>query len=76
MHDEIPPKPIPLAFATQVDVLFLVAGYQHYDQLGKLETEGLRIHFEINSIGPLLTAQALTPNLKPCSKVFSFEFAC
>jgi len=74
MDDESAAKP--LVFATQVDVLLVVAGYQHYDQLGKLDAEGLRIHFEINSIGPLLTAQALRPNLKPGSKVPSFQSAC
>jgi NAD(P)-dependent dehydrogenase (short-subunit alcohol dehydrogenase family) len=47
----------------------LVAGYQQWDRLGILDAEGLRKHFEVNAIGPILIVQALRPNLKPGSKV-------
>ena len=53
----------------QIDLLFLVAGYQHYDKLGDLDAEGLRIHFDINAIGPLLMVQALRQNLHKGCKV-------
>ena len=53
----------------QIDLLFLVAGYQHYDKLGDLDAQGLRIHFDINAIGPLLMVQALRQNLQKGCKV-------
>ena len=53
----------------QVSLLFLVAGYQHYDRFGDLNAEGLRIHFEINAIGPLLMVQAVRPILGKGAKV-------
>ncbi len=53
----------------QINLLFLVAGYQHYDKLGGLDAEGLKIHFDINAIGPLLMVQALRQNLQKGTKV-------
>ena len=53
----------------QISLLFLVAGYQHYDKFGGLDAAGLRIHFEINAIGPLLMVQAMRPNLGKGAKV-------
>ena len=50
-------------------LLLLVAGYQHYEKLGDLDAEGLRVHFEMNAIGPILVAQSLRPNLEAGSKV-------
>jgi NAD(P)-dependent dehydrogenase (short-subunit alcohol dehydrogenase family) len=55
----------------QVGLLLLVAGYQHLDKLGSLDAQGLRQHFEVNSIGPILVAQALRPNLGSGSKARS-----
>lgn len=46
-----------------------MAGYQHLDKLGSVDAEGLRKHFEINSIAPILIAQSLRPNLISGSKV-------
>ena len=55
--------------SVQIDLLFLVAGYQHYDKFGDLDAEGLKIHFDINAIGPLLMVQALRQNLGKGTKV-------
>lgn len=52
-----------------MNLLFLVAGYQHYDKFGDLTAEGLRIHFDINAIGPLLMVQALRQNLQAGTQV-------
>jgi short-subunit dehydrogenase len=57
--------------APQVALLLVVAGYQHYEKFGDLNADGLRIHFEINAIGPILMAQALRHNLESGSKVGS-----
>lgn len=46
-----------------------MAGYQHYDKFGDLNAEGLKIHFDINAIGPLLMVQALRQNLGKGTKV-------
>ncbi|KAK9917942.1 hypothetical protein WJX75_009959 [Coccomyxa subellipsoidea] len=53
----------------KVALLLVVAGYQHYEKFGDLNADGLRIHFEINAIGPILMAQALRHNLESGSKV-------
>ena len=56
----------------QINLLFLVAGYQHYDKLGGLDADGLKIHFDINAIGPLLMVQALRQNLQKGTKVLQY----
>lgn len=56
-----------------MNLLFLVAGYQHYEKLGDLTAEGLRIHFDINAIGPLLMVQALRQNLQAGTQVRHFQ---
>ena len=57
------------ALAEQIGILLVVAGYQHLDKLGGLDAEGLRQHFEVNAIGPILAVQALRPNLGKGTKV-------
>lgn len=47
--------------ALQVALLLVVAGYQHLDSLADVSADGLRQHFEVNSIGPLMAVQALRP---------------
>ena len=58
-----------LSLAKQIGVLLVVAGYQHLDKLGGLDAEGLRQHFEVNAIGPILAVQALRQNLGQGTKV-------
>ena len=48
-------------FSPQVALLLVVAGYQHLDSLADVSADGLRQHFEVNSIGPLIAVQALRP---------------
>jgi hypothetical protein len=47
----------------------VVAGYQHYEDLASVDAPGLRQHFEVNAIAPLLAVQALRGNLTEGSKV-------
>ena len=54
--------------AWQVALLLVVAGYQHLDSLADVDAAGLRQHFEVNSIGPLLAVQALRPWLAAGTK--------
>ena len=58
-----------LFVAKQIGVLLVVAGYQHLDKLGGLDAEGLRQHFEVNAIGPILAVQALRQNIGQGTKV-------
>lgn len=55
--------------ALQVALLLVVAGYQHLDSLADVSADGLRQHFEVNSIGPLMAVQALRPWLVSGTKV-------
>jgi len=52
----------------QVALLLVVAGYQHLDSLADVDAAGLRQHFEVNAIGPLMAVQALRPWLAAASK--------
>ncbi|KAK9832580.1 hypothetical protein WJX81_000380 [Elliptochloris bilobata] len=63
-------KPVLRALEDQkVALLIVVAGYQHLDSLADVNADGLRQHFEVNSIGPLLAVQALRPWLVSGTKV-------
>ena len=53
-----------------------MAGYQHYDKFGDLDAEGLKIHFDINAIGPLLMVQALRQNLQQGHKGDALHVGC
>lgn len=53
----------------QIGILLVVAGYQHYEDLSTVDAPGLRQHFEVNAIAPLLAVQALRGNLTEGSKV-------
>ncbi len=57
-----------VCIAWQVALLLVVAGYQHLDSLADVDAAGLRQHFEVNSIGPLLAVQALRPWLSAGTK--------
>lgn len=46
-----------------LDVLCNVAGIQQFAELGKLTAAGLRQHFDVNALAPLLLAQAFAPAL-------------
>ena len=61
--------------ARQVALLLVVAGYQHLDSLADVTADGLRQHFEVNSIGPLIAVQALRPWLVSGTKARAREAA-
>ena len=63
------------SLAPQVALLLVVAGYQHLDSLADVSADGLRQHFEVNSIGPLLAVQALRPWLVSGTKARDLEAA-
>ncbi|KAA1419325.1 SDR family oxidoreductase [Nocardioides humilatus] len=46
-----------------LDVLCNVAGIQQFAELGKLTAAGLRKHFDVNAVAPLLLAQSFAPAL-------------
>jgi NAD(P)-dependent dehydrogenase (short-subunit alcohol dehydrogenase family) len=46
-----------------LDVLCNVAGIQQFAELGKLTAAGLRRHFDVNALAPILLAQAFAPAL-------------
>ena len=46
-----------------LDVLCNVAGVQQFAELGKLTAAGLRKHFDVNALAPILLAQAFAPAL-------------
>ena len=62
--------------APQVALLLVVAGYQHLDSLADVTADGLRQHFEVNSIGPLIAVQALRPWLVSGTKARNQNAAC
>src|SRR5688572_15088311 len=53
----------------KIDVLVNNAGILRPEALTVLDAEGLRAHFEVNAIGPLLLTQALLAKLPKGSKV-------
>jgi len=53
----------------KLDVLFHVAGVLGLDELGSIDYEDVRRQFEINTIGPLRTVEALRDLLHDGSKV-------
>ena len=61
--------------APQVSLLLVVAGYQHLDSLADVSADGLRQHFEVNSIGPLIAVQALRPWLFSGTKARTWKAA-
>ena len=63
------------SWALQVALLLVVAGYQHLDSLADVNAEGLRQHFEVNSIGPLMAVQALRPWLVSGTKARGWRAA-
>jgi meso-butanediol dehydrogenase/(S,S)-butanediol dehydrogenase/diacetyl reductase len=46
-----------------LDVLCNVAGIQQFAELGKLSSAGLRRHFDVNALAPLMLAQEFAPAL-------------
>ncbi|MEZ0578026.1 SDR family NAD(P)-dependent oxidoreductase [Nocardioides sp. MH1] len=52
-----------LAELDGLDVLCNVAGIQQFAELGKLTAAGLRKHFDVNALAPILLAQAFAPAL-------------
>lgn len=52
-----------------IDRLFHVAGVLGLDELGSIDYDDVRRQFEINTIGPLRTIEALAPRLREGSKV-------
>jgi NAD(P)-dependent dehydrogenase (short-subunit alcohol dehydrogenase family) len=46
-----------------LDVLCNVAGIQQFAELGKLTAAGLRKHFDVNALAPIMLAQAFAPAL-------------
>ena len=60
--------------AGQIGTLLVVAGYQQLDSLADVDAPGLRKHFEVNAIAPLLAVQALRNNLAEGSKVREAPF--
>ena len=55
--------------AGQIGILLVVAGHQQLDSLADVDAPGLRKHFEVNAIAPLLAVQALRGSLGMSSKV-------
>ncbi len=46
-----------------VDVLCNVAGIQRFARLGDITADGLRAHFDVNAVAPVVLTQALAPAL-------------
>ena len=57
------------AAGTRLDWLLHVAGVLGRDELGRLDYDDVRRQFEINTIGPLRTVEALRDLLAPGAKV-------
>lgn len=57
------------AAGTRLDWLLHVAGVLGIDELGRLDYDDVRRQFEINTIGPLRTVEALRDLLGPGAKV-------
>jgi NAD(P)-dependent dehydrogenase (short-subunit alcohol dehydrogenase family) len=53
----------------KIDVLVNNAGILRPEGLSFLDADGLRTHFEVNAIGPLLLTKALLPKLQKGSKI-------
>ena len=53
----------------KIDVLVNNAGILRPESLASLDVDGLRMHFEVNSIGPLLVTKALLPRLERGAKI-------
>lgn len=55
-----------------IDRVFANAGVLHADRLGGIDDDAvaaIRQQFEVNALGPLLTVQALVPNLAPGARI-------
>lgn len=57
------------ASGVTIDALYHVAGVLGLDELGAIDYDDVRRQFEINTIGPLRTVEALRDRLRPGSKV-------
>ena len=52
-----------------IDVLINNAGIHRVDGLGRIDFDGIREQFEVNTLGPIRVTEALLPNLRRGAKV-------
>lgn len=70
LEDDNCHEPVLKALGSQkLQLLFVVAGLQHYDTLQTIDRKQIRQQFEVNALGPLFLVQALQHTLAESAKV-------